>query len=75
MESTDNYISQDTGRIHHKRGKSDPYNMFSGGCVFFDHTSGFMSIKHQVDVNSFETVKAKPNFEREAKNQEVDIKG
>ena len=49
--------------------------MFSGGCVFIDHASGYVSIKHQVAINATETVKAKLTFEREAQSQGVVIKG
>ena len=49
--------------------------MFSGGCVFIDHASGYVSIKHQVAINATETVKAKLAFEREAQSQGVVIKG
>ena len=38
------------------------------------HASDYMSIKHQVDINATETVKAKLTFEREDKSQEVMIK-
>ena len=49
--------------------------MFSGGCVFIDHASGYVSIKHQVAINFTETVKAKITFEREAQIQGVVTKG
>ena len=49
--------------------------MFSGGCVFIDHDSGYVSIKRQVAINDTETVKEKLTFDREAQNQGVDIKG
>ena len=49
--------------------------MFSGGCVFIDHVSGYVSIKHQVAINATETVKEKLKFEREAQSQGVVIKG
>ena len=49
--------------------------MFSGGCVFIDHASGYVRIKHQVAINATETVKAKLTFEREDKIQVVVIKG
>ena len=49
--------------------------MFSGGCVFIDHASGYVSIKHQVAINATETVKARLTFEREAQSQGVVIKG
>ena len=73
--SADHYISQDPGRLYHTKWKSDQSDMFSGGCVFIDHASGYVSIKHQVDISATETVKAKLTFEREAQSQGVVIKG
>ena len=49
--------------------------MFSGGCVFIDHVSGYVRIKHQVNINVTETIKAKLTFERETKSQGVEING
>ena len=63
------------GRLYHTKGKSDPSDMFSGGCVFIDHASGYVIIKHQVAINATETVKAKLTFEREAQSQGLVIKG
>ena len=40
MVSTYHYISRAPGRIYHKKMKSDPSDMFSGGCVFIGHSSG-----------------------------------
>ena len=75
MVSADNYISQDPGRLYHTKGKSYQYAMFSGGCVFIDNASGYVSINNQVDINATKTVKAKITFEREAQSQGVPIKG
>ena len=47
--------------------------MYSGGCVFIDHVSGYMSIKHQVAINATETPKEKLTFEREDQSQVVMI--
>ena len=49
--------------------------MFSGGCDFIDHESGYVSIKHQVDIKSIETIKVKLTFDREDQSQGVVIKG
>ena len=57
MVSAYNYISRATGRLYHTKGKSDQPDMFSGGCVFIDHASGYVSIKHQVAINDTETIK------------------
>ena len=75
MVSAGHYISRAPGRLYHTKGKSNQSDMFSGGCVFIDHASGYVSIKHQVAINSTETVKAKLTFEREAQSQGVVIKG
>ena len=47
--------------------------MFSGGCVFIDHASGYVSINNQVDIDATETVKAKLTFDREDQSQGVMI--
>ena len=49
--------------------------MLSGGCVFIDHASGYVSIKHQVAINTAKNVKEKLTFEREDQSQIVVIKG
>ena len=74
MVSADHYILRDPGRLYHTKDKSYPYDMFSGGCVFINHFSGYVSIKHQVAINATETVKAKLTFERESQSQGVVIK-
>ena len=73
--SEDRYISRAPGRIYLTKGESDQSNMFSGGCVFIDHATGYVSIKHQVAINETETVKEKLTFDREAQSQSVVIKG
>ena len=69
------YILRATYIFYHKNGKSDPYDMFSGGCVFICHVISYVRTKHRVDINSTETVKAKLTFEREVQSQGVVIKG
>ena len=55
MGSADYYISQDPGRIYHTIDKSAPSDIFSDGCVFVDHSSGFMGVNNQVTINATET--------------------
>ena len=62
MVSPYNYISWATGRLYHTKGKSDPSDIFSGGCAFIDHASGYLIINHQVAVDTIETFKAKLKF-------------
>ena len=73
--SANHYILRAPGRLYHTKGKSYQSAMFSGGCVFIDHASGYVIIKHQVAIKATETVKEKLTFEREAQNQGVVIKG
>ena len=52
MVSADHYILWDPGRLYHKKWKSDPSDMYSGGGLLIYHASGYMSIEHQVAINS-----------------------
>ena len=63
MVSENNYTLPDPGRLYHTKGNSDPSDMFSGGCVFIEHASGYVIIKHQVVINATKTVKEKLTFE------------
>ena len=49
--------------------------MFLGLCVFVDHTSCFMIINNQVDINATETVNLKITFERASQSNLVVMKG
>ena len=74
MVSADNYILRAPGGLYHTKGKSDQSDMFSGGFIFIDHASGYVSINHQVAINATKTVKEKLTFDREAQIQGVVIK-
>ena len=73
MVSACHYILRAPGRLYHTEGKSYQCDMFSGGCVFIDHASGYANINYQVAINATETFKAKLTFEREDKSQGVMI--
>ena len=75
MVYVDHCILRDPGRLYHTKGMSDPSKIFSGGCVFIDHTSGYVSINNQVDINTTKTVKEKLTFEGEAQSNGMVIKG
>ena len=75
MVSVDRFILRAPGRLYHIKGKSDQSDMLSGGCVFIDHASGYVIIKHQVAINATETVKEKLTFEREDQIQGLVING
>jgi hypothetical protein len=42
--------------------------MYTGGCIFVDHASGFIIVEHQVSLNSHETLQAKESFKRMCRN-------
>ena len=60
MVSTDHYISRAPGRIYQTKGKSYPSDIFSVECVFIGHAIDYVSIKHQIIINTTETVKENP---------------
>ena len=74
MVSIYHNILRALGRLYHTKGKSDPYEMFSCGCVFIDHIIGYVIINHQVAINATENIKEKLTFEREAQSHGVVIK-
>ena len=64
MLSADNYILGSPGRIYQQKGRSNPSEMFSSGCVFIDYSSSYMSINNQVAISANEDVKDKLSFDR-----------
>ena len=60
--SIDQYQSTTPGRRVGSKGKEK--NIFCGGTLFYDHSSTFIHIKHQVSLNAGETVMSKEEFER-----------
>ena len=37
--------------------------MFSSSCLFVDHASGYIHVEFQTNLNTYETINAKDNFE------------
>ena len=59
MVYTGNCTLWDKDRLYHTKGSSDPYCILSGVFLFVEHSSGFVIINNQVDINSTEIVKWK----------------
>jgi hypothetical protein len=61
--SVDHFESRVLGRTFDSFGKvtSDTYK---GGCIFVDHSSGYVHVEHQVGFSAIETIRAKQEFER-----------
>ena len=57
MVSEDHYISRYPGRLYHTKVKLATSRIFSGGCLFVDHTSEYMRINNKVNINTTETIK------------------
>jgi hypothetical protein len=69
--SVDHFICRTRGRLLTSAGKTKLDDMYTGGCIFVDHASGFIFVEHQVSLNSYETLKAKESFERMCRNTGV----
>ena len=74
MVFVDNYILIDTVRLYHTNIKSDTSEIFSSRCVFIDHASGYIIIKHQVDISAIENVKDKLTFDKADQIKVLEIK-
>ena len=61
----DHFKVTDHGRLYTLRGKTHPSMMYSGGCIFVDHATGFVLIEHMINFTATETIQAKRRFEKE----------
>ena len=68
MLYADHYTLRAPVRFYHTKFKSVPSEMFSGELVFIDHSSGCVSIKHQMTINDTENTKSKLMFDRKAQS-------
>lgn len=62
--SVDHFVCSTRGRLTTSAGRTKSDDMFSGGCLFVDHASGYVHVEMQVNLNSHETLKAKDKFEQ-----------
>ena len=52
------------GRLYTSRGKPHPDMMYSGGCIYVDHPTGFIHIEHMINFTATETIQSKRRFEK-----------
>ena len=71
--STDQYVSSVPGRLPNTYGKERTSDKLDGGTIFVDDSSGFMFNKNQVSLGAAETIRAKHEFEREARRNGISI--
>jgi Reverse transcriptase (RNA-dependent DNA polymerase) len=62
--SVDHFVCGTKGRLFSGRGKTSAEQMFTGGCVFVDHCSGYIHVEFQSHLNSHETLRAKQRYEQ-----------
>eukprot|EP00978_Attheya_sp_CCMP212_P022107 scaffold65528_cov69-Attheya_sp.AAC.3 len=61
--SVDHYICSTKGRLFTSYGKTDDNSMYSVGCIFVDHASGYVHNEFQAQMNMHQTLKSKEAFE------------
>jgi hypothetical protein len=69
--AVDHFICSTRGRLLTSAGKTKLDDMYTGGCIFVDHASGYIFVEDQVSLNLHETLKAKESFERMCRNTGV----
>ena len=67
----DHFESKVPGRLYTSKGKSQLASTYKGGCIFVDHASGLLYVRHQISFTSEETIHSKMHFENWAYNQGV----
>ena len=61
--SVDYFQCSQKGRLFTSRGKSADKDMYSGGCMFVDHASGYIHVECQSTTSTHATITAKTSFE------------
>ena len=71
--SVDHFISAIPGRLYKSRGGTHLEDKYHGGAIFVDHASGHISIRHQVSLQTTDTIHSKLSYEAEAFSSGVTI--
>ena len=66
--SVDHFQSALPGHFYNSKLRTDAKDIFHGGCIFVDHSSGYIQVWHQVTLSADETVKAKLLYKPDAAN-------
>ena len=73
---TDQYVSSAVGKnFNGRNGRQNANASFTGGTIFCDAASSYISIKHQLGFTANETVCSLLAFEREAEDAKVTVTG
>ena len=71
--SVDHFVCSTKGRLFSSRGKTQEKDMYSGGCIFVDQATKYVSVVFQQHLNSHETLKAKQTYELECRDYGIVI--
>ncbi|KAL7564557.1 hypothetical protein ACA910_013958 [Epithemia clementina (nom. ined.)] len=66
--SVDHFVCATKGRLLESFGKTNPKDMYDGGCIFVDHASGYTHITMQAHLNTHGTLQSKESFELLCRN-------
>ena len=72
--SVDHFISSIRGRLFSGYNKGSEEQRYCGGCIFVDHSSGYIHIEFQNSLSSHETLRAKLSFEKICRDFGVVVK-
>ena len=73
---SDQFVSlTEKGRNYNDKGQQRSNLNYVGGTIFVDAATGYMSVKHQVSFTGGETSTSMLDFEREARNLGIAVKG
>ena len=61
--AVDHFVCSTKGRLFTSKGKTSDSEMYSGGCIYVDHATGYLHVEFQKRLNTHETLEAKEKFE------------
>jgi hypothetical protein len=69
--SVDHFVCHNRGRLFTSRGKTSEDSMYSGGCMFVNHASGYLHVEFQTQLNTHKTLEAKDKFKQMCRDHGV----
>ena len=59
----DHFVCSNKGRLFTSRGATKDSNMYCGGAIFIDQSSGHIHVEHQTTLSTHSTLRAKEKYE------------
>ena len=66
LSRTDQFVSSLKGRLPHTFGRENNLERYSGGTIFIDESSKYITLQNQVSLGATETLQGKHRMERDA---------